>query len=211
MIELSTALWSDLKTDADRSAWLLLGRGVETGVIAPVIQADLAMAYHRLSLVQIRIERAKQQAVADGEMFDRYHFAALVEDRVAAVPQPQVVDWPEVSRLLETVKYLIGIAERGAGRKMREDETTEQFVLGYVQSLEQPQGDQEPYLWYDPETGATWTNESLADGYTTEGLIPLYEAPQPRQPLTDDEHERLMRGRSTLDYGRAIERAHGIK
>lgn len=30
------------------------------------------------------------------------------------------------------------------------------------------------------------------------------------QPLTDEEHERLMRGRSTLDYGRAVEKAHGI-
>jgi len=40
----------------------------------------------------------------------------------------------------------------------------------------------------------------------------LYTHPQPkREPLTDDEHERLMRGRSTLDYARAIERAHNIK
>ncbi len=45
-----------------------------------------------------------------------------------------------------------------------------------------------------------------------EGRSPLYTHPQPkREPLTDAEHEALMRGRSTLDYGRAVEAAHGIK
>ena len=63
---------------------------------------------------------------------------------VGNMEQPQCVDWPEVDRLLKTVKYLIGIAERGSGRKMRnDDETVEQFVLSYVRSLEQPQGEQE--------------------------------------------------------------------
>ena len=48
-----------------------------------------------------------------------------------------------------------------------------------------PPVDQKPYVWYDPETGATWTNEVLADGYSTEGLIPLYAAPQP--PVVEQE------------------------
>ena len=42
----------------------------------------------------------------------------------------------DLSRVLETVKYLSGIAERGEGRKIGESETVEQFVLGYVQKLE---------------------------------------------------------------------------
>lgn len=50
-MDLSTALWADLKTDADRARWLLLGRGYETGVVAHAVQADLAMAYHRLALL----------------------------------------------------------------------------------------------------------------------------------------------------------------
>ena len=34
---------------------------------------------------------------------------------------------------------------------------------------------------------------------------------QRKPPLTDEEHDKLMRGRSTLNYGRAVEAAHGIK
>lgn len=42
----------------------------------------------------------------------------------------------DMLRLIDTVKYLIGIAERGEGRSIRDDETAEQFVLGYVKRLE---------------------------------------------------------------------------
>lgn len=42
----------------------------------------------------------------------------------------------DMLRLIETVKYMIGIAERGEGRKIRDNETAEQFVLGYVKRLE---------------------------------------------------------------------------
>lgn len=45
-------------------------------------------------------------------------------------------DANDMLRLIETVKYLIGIAERGEGRTIRDDETAEQFVLGYVKRLE---------------------------------------------------------------------------
>lgn len=49
MTDLKTALWCDLTTDAERSAWLLLGRGYETGVVAKSMQNDLARAYQRLA------------------------------------------------------------------------------------------------------------------------------------------------------------------
>ena len=39
-------------------------------------------------------------------------------------------------RLLETIKYLVGIAERGTGTIWSESTTAEQFVLGYVKRLE---------------------------------------------------------------------------
>ena len=42
----------------------------------------------------------------------------------------------DLDRVLTTLRYLIGIAERGAGRPMAEDETAESFVLGYVKRLE---------------------------------------------------------------------------
>jgi hypothetical protein len=41
-----------------------------------------------------------------------------------------------VLRLVKTVRYLVGIAERGEGRPMLDDETAEAFVLRYVQRLE---------------------------------------------------------------------------
>jgi hypothetical protein len=46
------------------------------------------------------------------------------------------IDVEEVDRLLKTIKYIIGIAERGEGRAIREDETVEAFVLGYVKKLQ---------------------------------------------------------------------------
>ena len=45
-------LFSDCKTDKEKSNFLLSGRGYETGVVAKSIQNDVAMAYHRLSLLQ---------------------------------------------------------------------------------------------------------------------------------------------------------------
>lgn len=41
-----------------------------------------------------------------------------------------------IERLTATVRYLVGIAERGEGRKIAGNETVEQFVLGYVKKLE---------------------------------------------------------------------------
>ena len=40
-------LFCDCKTDAEKSAFFLSGRAVETGVIAAAISNDVAMAYHR--------------------------------------------------------------------------------------------------------------------------------------------------------------------
>lgn len=40
-------------------------------------------------------------------------------------------------------------------------------------AMEQP--DQDPYLWYDPENGDTWTQEAVDEGFcATDSLIPLY-------------------------------------
>ena len=41
-----------------------------------------------------------------------------------------------ITRLIASIKYLRGIAEKGFGRAMQDDETVEGFVLAYVKSLE---------------------------------------------------------------------------
>lgn len=51
------------------------------------------------------------------------------------------IDAATMLRLIKTIKYLVGIAERGEGRKIADDETPEQFVLGYVKRLEQANQD----------------------------------------------------------------------
>jgi hypothetical protein len=48
----------------------------------------------------------------------------------------------ECAKVIKTLKYIQGIAERGEGRPMRDNETLEEFVLGYVKRLEQ--AEQEP-------------------------------------------------------------------
>jgi hypothetical protein len=40
------ALWADCETDEERRDFLLSGRAVATGIIAPAIVNDVAMAFH---------------------------------------------------------------------------------------------------------------------------------------------------------------------
>ena len=131
------------------------------------------------------------------------------------VEATQSVDWPEVDRLLKTVKYLIGIAERGSGREMRNDETVEQFVLSYVQSLEQPQVEQEMV----GEAGSMPGTDGFTMACFRASDVPvgtkLYIHPQPkREPLTDEQIIGAVYGDtlgfSYIEFARAIERAHGI-
>lgn len=83
-----------------------------------------------------------------------------------------------------------------------------------------PQVDQEPYLYYDPENGDTWTQEAIDDGLRPpDGLISLYTN-QKQAPLTDEQIDGIIRDLDPpwLDtptgfeeeFCRAIERAHGI-
>lgn len=59
-----------------------------------------------------------------------------LEDQLAAAQEEVEASSKDSLRLLESVKYLRGIAEHGEERQQREDETVEQFVLGYVKKLE---------------------------------------------------------------------------
>lgn len=74
----------------------------------------------------------------------------------------------DMLRLIETVKYLGGIAEKGEGRQQREDETTEQFVLGYVKRLESLTrvancGTADSFIACDDDTKRKWFALSLRE------------------------------------------------
>jgi hypothetical protein len=100
--KLSTALWCDLQTDKEKAAWLLLGRGFETGVVSKSIQNDLAHAYGRI--IELRQALAEQeQPVAfyvyewnnrsDGIVLRSFrpdeHPLGRVPDRTIAFREPQ--------------------------------------------------------------------------------------------------------------------------
>ena len=65
-------LFCDCKTDAEKSAFFLSGRAVETGVIAAAISNDVAMAYHRCD--ELRMDRTTLQ-----------HMVYSLKDRVEVV------------------------------------------------------------------------------------------------------------------------------
>ena len=61
-------LFCDCKTDEEKGNFFLSGRAVETGVIAPAISNDVAMAYHRCAqfkkendALRAKIERMERQ------------------------------------------------------------------------------------------------------------------------------------------------------
>ena len=70
-------LFCDCKTDKEKCNFFLSGRAVETGVIAPAISNDVAMAYHRCAEFKKECEalRAKIEAAEN----DAAHQKALAE------------------------------------------------------------------------------------------------------------------------------------
>lgn len=150
----------------------------------------------------------------------------------------QKMDWHEMLRLIKTIKYLRGIAERGLDREMRDDETLEQFVLGYVKQLEtQPQ--QEPVKVgriTDNIKGMVLRQEVMlyTDDYLPIGTA-IYTSQPQRRPLMDEQKDaaryRFLRNYAHMEQAqnawrsamtnraeamdeyidRAIEAAHGIK
>ena len=83
------------------------------------------------------------------------HREAAITICEAALAEPEG-EPSTVLRLIDTIKYLVGIAERGEGRKARDDELPEQFVLGYVKRLEAALA--------EPSEAVAWT-ESAIDEY----------------------------------------------
>lgn len=82
-----------------------------------------------------------ERELAEAEALNRRAAADLLEmeGRLIKAATPLFADAElaqGVLTLTKTVRYLVGIAERGEGRAMGGDETAEQFVLRYVQRLE---------------------------------------------------------------------------
>lgn len=90
-------LFCDCKTDEEKSNFFLSGMAVETGVIAPAISNDVAMAYHRCSQfkkendeLRAKIERMEKQEPVKHEFqgrdgtwhpfIDRWHYENTVAD-----------------------------------------------------------------------------------------------------------------------------------
>ena len=86
-------LFCDCKTDEEKSNFFLSGMAVETGVIAPAISNDVAMAYHRCAQfkkendeLRARIEAMeKQEPVAWMFKVKRTTVASVVLDEFAAI------------------------------------------------------------------------------------------------------------------------------
>lgn len=64
-------------------------------------------------------------------------------ERLKAKPEP-VWTLEECKKAIDTLNYIQGIAECGEHRAMRDDESLDHFVLGYVKKLEAAQPTQEP-------------------------------------------------------------------
>ena len=89
-------------------------------------------------------DAARKEGCMTEDRDDRIERGRTAEEKAAALEpwanEPDV-DAATMLRLIKTIKYLVGIAERGEGRKIADDETPEQFVLGYVKRLEQTNPD----------------------------------------------------------------------
>jgi hypothetical protein len=94
-------------------------------------------------------------------------------------------------RTLKTLNYIEGIAVKGEGRQILDDESLEQFILGYVKRLEAELAKQEhgePVAWLEGET-IYWKEDQGLNDWIRKNGEPLYTTPQQRTwvGLTDEE------------------------
>src|SRR5690554_5803846 len=84
-------LFGDMKTDEEKSAFFLSGRGYETGVIAQAIQNDVAMAYHRCAEYKKELEALQSKDKEDAERYRRLRKGDI--DDVAVVQGLGAMDY----------------------------------------------------------------------------------------------------------------------
>jgi len=71
-------LFCDCKTDEEKSNFFLSGKGVETGIIAPAISNEVAMAFHRCFEFEKQLaacERQRDELKADAERYQELLYA----------------------------------------------------------------------------------------------------------------------------------------
>ena len=60
MTELAQKLWCDLSNDEERIEFLLSGRAVETGIIAPFVVDDVIRAFKATVAIDLQINREEE-------------------------------------------------------------------------------------------------------------------------------------------------------
>jgi hypothetical protein len=81
-VKLSECLWADLKTHEQKRDFLLLGRGVDTGIIAPSMQNVLAHDYNvivELQKANAELEKECNKLVNKIEIADLSTWAIYLE------------------------------------------------------------------------------------------------------------------------------------
>ena len=81
----------------------------------------------------LRCARSGDMLADSNGAWCKYDEAAAEIERLR---QTDVAWASDTIKLLVTIKYLVGIAERGEGREISSKETAEGFVLAYVKKLE---------------------------------------------------------------------------
>jgi hypothetical protein len=156
------------------------------------------------SLRQAIAEAEKQKPLCTAAMFDEWFLAKSGLDPKTPIythPQPKQEMYGYVSQ--HTTK---GMYEWQFNKEL--SGVYKDTAISILPVYTHPQPKREPVAWEQlyPDIGKPQLEYLPASPFDISGK------PQPkREPLTDAEHEALMRGRSTLDYGRAVEAAHGIK
>ncbi len=103
------------------------------------------------------------------------------ESMLAAAPEAPAVQetWhaEQCAQVLRALRYIQGIAERGEGRPMRDNESLEEFLLGYVQRLERKAPAVQADLVKDAERYRWLKCERFDKPYavTNENMIAVYE------------------------------------
>ena len=117
-------LFCDCKTDAEKSAFFLSGRAVETGVIAAAISNDVAMAYHRCDEYKKELDALQSQDREDAERW-RYMRRKLCLTgngngtcAMQAINLPEAIPgWPEPGKVADSCDAAIDHARRIEGKR----------------------------------------------------------------------------------------------
>ena len=82
-------LFCDCKTDEEKSNFFLSGQGVDTGIIAPAISNEVAMAFHRCFEFEKQLSASQEREVMLREALDRF---ALIDLRFETLPETFAFD-----------------------------------------------------------------------------------------------------------------------